>query len=94
MSGQVIDRIDLPDAKGSIVLYDWMSDDVKDGRNLVKVDPEGHTLWKATPPTRACKTASPGCSGTAKPSPPNTWSGYRVGIDLQSGGTTVLKFTK
>jgi hypothetical protein len=29
--------IDLPDEAGSIVLYDWMSDDVKEGRNLMRV---------------------------------------------------------
>ncbi|WP_395675966.1 hypothetical protein [Inquilinus sp.] len=44
MSGQIIDRVDLSDVAGSIVLYDWMSDDVKHGRNLVRVDREGSVL--------------------------------------------------
>jgi hypothetical protein len=51
MSGQIINRVDLPDEAGSIVLYDWMSDDVKDGRNLMRVDTEDGILLRPSPPT-------------------------------------------
>jgi hypothetical protein len=64
MSGQVIDRVDLADGAGSIVLYDWMAEEVKDGRNLARVDAGGNVLWKARQP-KACRTASLACSGMA-----------------------------
>ena len=51
MSAQIINRVDLPNEAGSIVLYDWMSDDVKDGRNLMRVDAEDGILLRASPPT-------------------------------------------
>ena len=50
MSGQIINCVDLPEEAGSIVLYDWMSDDVKDGRNLVRVDAEDGILLRVSPP--------------------------------------------
>jgi hypothetical protein len=51
MSGQITNRVDLPDEAGSIVLCDWMSDDVKDGRNLMRVDAKDGILLRATSPT-------------------------------------------
>jgi hypothetical protein len=93
MSGREIDRVDLPDAGGSIVLYDWMSDEVKDGRNLVRVDPEGNIVWRASPPTGVsdCFTRMQWDGQTLSA---NTWSCYRVGIDPENGAVTVLQFTK
>jgi len=48
MSGQVIDRVDLADQAGSMLLCDWMAEAVKDGRNLMRIDGEGKILWKAS----------------------------------------------
>ena len=90
----MIDRVDLPDAQGSVVLYDWMSDDVKDGRNLVKVDPEGGILWKAIPPTTGMQDCFTRMKWDGQTLTANTWSCYRVCVDLQNGGVTVLEFTK
>lgn len=94
MSSRIIDRVDLSGPAGGILLYDWMSDAGKDGRNLVRVDPEGGVLWRAAPPTtdmRDCFTAIrwDGQALTA-----STWSGYRVSVELQNGSVTVLEFTK
>jgi hypothetical protein len=91
MAGQVIDRVDL-DRAGSILLYDWMAEEVKDGRNLMRVDAEGQILWKALPPDiKDCFTRIEwdGQALTA-----NTWSCYRVAIDPENGEVTVLEFTK
>lgn len=93
MSGQVMDRVDLPDNAGSIVLYDWMAEDVRDGRNLMRVDPDGNILWKASPPTgkQDCFTRLQWDGHTLTA---NTWSCYRVKVDPQSGNVIVLEFTK
>jgi hypothetical protein len=70
-----------------------MLDDMKDGRNLVRVDPEGSILWRAKPaqgvPDCFMQMWWDGQTLTA-----HSWSGYRVGVDVESGGVTVLRFTK
>ncbi|WP_256749310.1 hypothetical protein [Mesorhizobium sp. Mes31] len=92
MSGQVIDRVDLADEAGSIMLYDYMAKDMKDGRNLMRVDADGNILWKALPPTtQDCFT---GMNWDGETLTANTWSCYRVTVDLQNGDVTVLFFTK
>ncbi len=94
MSGQVIDRIDLPDDTGSILLYDWMAEEVKDGSNLMRVDPEGCILWKASPPATGMRDCFTRMKWDGHILTANTWSCYRVAVDPQNGNVTVLEFTK
>ena len=94
MSGQIIDRVDLADEGGSIVLYDWMAEEVSDGRNLIRVGPKGNILWKASPPTTGMQDCFTHMQWDGQTLTANTWSCYRVGIDPQSGDVTVLEFTK
>jgi len=94
MSGQVIDRVDLADQAGSIVLYDWMAEEVKDGRNLMRIDVEGNILWKASPPTNNMQDCFTRIRWDGRALSANTWSCYRVAVDPDSGEVTVLEFTK
>lgn len=94
MSEQIIDRVDLADEAGSIVLYDCMSEEVNDGRNLIRVGPKGNILWKASPPTTGMQDCFTRMQWDGQTLTANTWSCYRVGIDLRNGDVTVLEFTK
>lgn len=81
----------------TVTLYDWMADDVRDGRNLIATNRDGTERWRATPvnfndPAREdCFTAIrwDGASLTAY-----TWSGYKVAVNPDNGSITVLEFTK
>lgn len=94
MSGLVIDRVDLAGEAGSIVLYNWMAEDVKDGRNLMRVDAEGNVLWKASPPTNGTQDCFTRMQWDGRGLTANTWSCYRVSVDPENGKVTVLEFTK
>ena len=97
MNARILDQIDLAEGLGTLTLYDWMEDEVRDGRNLVRTDPEGCELWRAKPTfygeagQEDCFTKMmwDGAALTAF-----TWSCYRVAIDLESGAVTTLEFTK
>ncbi len=77
----------------TVTLYDWMAEDVRDGRNLVATNRNGEELWRAKPVMgqQDCFTAIrwDGVSLTAY-----TWSGYKVSFDPDSGDVTILAFTK
>ena len=76
----------------TVTLYDWMADDVRNGRNLVATDRNGAEIWRAKPViSKDCFTAIrwDGVSLTAY-----TWSGYKVCVDPDTGEVTVLEFTK
>lgn len=81
----------------TVTLYDWMADEVRDGRNLIATDRDGAELWRAKPvgygdPERKdCFTAIrwDGVNLTAY-----TWSCCKVSVNPDSGGVTVLEFTK
>ncbi|WP_207779352.1 hypothetical protein [Zavarzinia aquatilis] len=59
ISVQILDCIDLANGAGSIMLYDWMAEEVKDGGNLMRVDANG-TILCGEPYRlqRMCRTAS------------------------------------
>jgi hypothetical protein len=90
----VIDRIDLPDNAGSLLLYNWMAEDVKDGRNLIRVDPEGNILWKASPPTTGTQDCFTRMRWDGQKLIANTMSCYLVAVAPHNGEVTVLHFTK
>ena len=97
MDAAILDRIELGHSLGALTLYDWMAEEVQDGRNLIRTDNKGHELWRAEPTFfgrpgyEDCFTNVMwnGASLTAY-----TWSGFRVAIDLHDGAVTVLEFTK
>lgn len=93
MSEHIKKRIDLPDLAGSIVLCDWMAEEVKDGQNLMRIDAGGRVLWKAKPPQGKpdCFT---GVDWDGRILTANTWSCYLCSVDLANGEVTVLAFTK
>lgn len=73
-----------------------MADEVKNGQNLMLVDHAGNIVWKAVPPTQGkgmqdCFTYLQWDGQTLTA---NTWSCFRVMIDLQDGNVTILEFTK
>lgn len=96
MSAAIFDQVELPDGLGTVTLYDWMAEEVRDGRNLIRADKEGRELWRAEPPfyragQEDCftKVAWDGATLTAF-----SWSCYRVSINPISGAVTILAFTK
>jgi len=95
MTSEILDQVFLPNGT-TVTLYDWMAEEVKDGRNLIATDENGVEAWKATPilssdPGADCFVAiqAEGMTLTA-----STWSGYEVAIDPDNGSVTVIKFTK
>jgi hypothetical protein len=93
MSAEVFGRVELPNGQGAVLLYDWMSADFRDGRNLVRVGPDGTEVWRAKPifNLEDCFTTIKwdGAKLTA-----NTMSCYLVEIDQRDGTVTALTFTK
>lgn len=94
MSARVMDRLDLAGDAGSIVLYDWMAEEVKYGRNLMRLDANGQVRWKATPIQPSAWDYFVAIQRDSGAFTANTWSGYQVGVDLENGDVTVLFFTK
>jgi len=92
MRAPVIHHIDLADGAGSIVLYDWTSLEVKDGRNLMRIDTVGNVVWKASPPDTQDHFTRMQWDGQTLTA--NSWSCYRVSVNLENGDVTVLAFTK
>jgi outer membrane protein assembly factor BamB len=95
MSDKIMDRIDLPDGEGSILLYDYMLEEVKDGRNLIRVDASGRIVWKASlPPVSANADCFVAVDLRGGKLTANTHSCYLVAVDIENGHSTVLTFTK
>jgi len=76
------------------VLYDWMSDNVKDGLNLMRVDLDGHILWKASLPTNELQDCFKSFQLNGKTLTAFTWSCYRLQVDVESGCIITRQFTK
>ncbi|RJF86029.1 hypothetical protein [Sphingomonas cavernae] len=96
VNAEILERARLLN-DATVTLYDWMADDVRDGRNLIATNRDGTELWRAKPVVfndprqQDCFTAIrwDGVSLTAF-----TWSGYKVSVDPDDGNITVLAFTK
>jgi len=81
----------------TVTLYDWIAEDVRDGRNLIATDRRGVEVWRAKPVIfgdagqQDCFTSIrwDGIHLTA-----HTWSCYQVAVDADTGDVTILAFTK
>lgn len=93
-TARVFNRIELPENAGSITLFDWMAEEVKDGRNLVRADADGRVLWQAEPPTTGLKDCFTSMQWDGQTLTAFTWSCFEVAVDMQDGGVTILEFTK
>lgn len=94
MPAPIFNRVNLADEAGSFVLYDWMADDVQDGRNLMRVDRDGNVLWKASPVDTGGRDCFVHLEWDGQTLLANTFSCYRVSIDPDNGDVTILHFTK
>lgn len=96
LNAEILERARLLN-DATVTLYDWMADDVRDGRNLVATNRHGAELWRAKPVffdesgRQDCFTGIQwdGVTLTAF-----TWSCYRVSVDPDTGDITVLYFNK
>lgn len=92
MKARILDQIAIP-GRGTVSLYDWMADEVRNGGNLIMEDEDGNERWRAEPLVGPAdcfvSVAADGQTLFA-----NSWSGYRCSIDLDTGAVTVLSFTK
>ena len=96
VNAEILERARLLN-DATVTLYDWMAEEVRDGRNLIATDRHGNELWRATPvmagdPNRQdCFTSIrwDGISLNAF-----TWSCYKVSVNPDDGSVTVLEFTK
>lgn len=70
-----------------------MAKEVKDGRNLVRVDVAGQVVWKAAPPTGSgdCFTSVHFDGNKLKAF---SWSCYIVSVDILDGKVTIIAFRK
>jgi len=94
MSARKLSQVPIPASCDTIVLLDWMSDEAKDGRNLVRMTPEGQVVWRATPPENAPQDSFVAVEWEGDVLTANTWNCCRVTVDVDSGAITVLYFTK
>jgi hypothetical protein len=85
-------RLEISDRSGSIVLYDWM--EVADGRNLVRLDSDEAVVWQAQPPVMDTKEFFTRVEWEGRDLIAQTWSGFRVSVDPDTGAVTILKVTK
>ena len=96
VNAKILERARLPNDL-TVTLYDWMAEDVRDGRNLIATNRDGVEIWRAKPVVfndprqQDCFTSIhwDGVSLLAF-----TFSCYKVSVDQDSGDVTILEFTK
>jgi hypothetical protein len=90
---KILNQIHL-DGGATVVLYDWM--EVEDGRNLIFKEASGQVRWRAKPSLAGsyqqdCFTS---VDWDGKALRANTFSCFRVAVDMADGSVTELAFTK
>lgn len=96
VNAEIFERVRLS-SNLTVTLYDWMAEDVRDGRNLVASNRDGVEVWRAKPVLfndprqQDCFTSMrwDGVTLTA-----STWSCYDVSVDPDNGDVAIIAFTK
>jgi hypothetical protein len=77
----------------AIVLLDYMSGP-KNFANLLRIDWHGTVRWRAEPPDPSGPDSYVELRWEGGELVANSWSGYRVHVDLNTGRATGRQFTK
>jgi len=94
MSEKIDKRIELADNLGSVILYDSDSHVSRNGSNLMRLNPDGHVLWKASLPGTDWDDCFMDVAWDGSILKASTWSGHLVTLDMKSGDITESVFTK
>jgi hypothetical protein len=92
--GRVVDVKLVPGEDGAVVLLDYMGQPHGPFRNLLRVGPNGGTVWVADLPTASNTDAYVSFDLDRNEVRANSWSGYAVSIDVRSGAVGTKSFAK
>ncbi len=83
----------LPESEDAVVLLDYMAGP-KVFANLVRISPTGEVVWRSDPPETSMPDAWVQCEWRGNDLYVNSWSGYRVKLDLATGRPRTSEFVK
>lgn len=83
----------LTNSEDAVVLLDRMAGP-KNFANVIRLAPDGRTLWRLSPPEPSMPDAWVQCEWVGDDMYANSWSGYRVQIDLATGRPSRSEFVK
>src|SRR5919197_5329849 len=76
--------IPLPNSDDAVVMLDRMAGP-KNFANVLRLTPGGQVVWRLNPPEPSMPDAWVQCDWVGDDLYANSWSGYRVRIDLANG---------
>ncbi len=85
--------VPLPNSDDAIVLLDYMAGP-KNFANLFRITPDGRVVWRAAPPESSTSDAYVEVRWRGDTFLANSWSGYLVQIDLETGKPSSSEFVK
>lgn len=81
----------------TVTLYDWMAEEVRDGRNLIATDRHGLEVWRAKPvffDDPSCEDCFTAVRWDGARLTAHTMSCYKVSVDPDTGELSDIEFTK
>ena len=90
----VVEAIQVPDSDECLVLYDYTAYSGTKARNLVRLTVSLQVVWRAELPSSSGEDAFVGVELSDRGLEANTWSCYRVRIDLETGRLVESVFVK
>lgn len=90
----VLDVLQPITASQGIALLDYLNAAPEERANLVAIDDHGRVLWRATLPTTSSTDAFTEIELVEGGVSAFTWSSHRVLIDIQTGDTLDIAYTK
>ncbi len=90
-----VGAVALPHGAGTVVVYGWSSDTSPRWDNIELLSPDGSVIWRAKLPD---DTTNPDCfvhvAWDGNLLRANSWSGWVVWIDPETGRTVRAEFVK
>lgn len=85
--------VPLADSDDAVVLFDYIAGP-KNFANLVRITRDGHVVWRMNPPEPSMPDAWVEFEWVGEDLYVNSWSGYRVRVDLTTGKPSASEFVK
>jgi hypothetical protein len=91
---KVISSVTLPSGKDTVVVYDWMQFGQNRAENLERLSHDGATIWRAKLPTSDGVDCFVSVTWDADCLRANTWGGWAVWLNPETGEALRMQFVK